>query len=81
MVSAGLEVVSDYLRWQAIRSALPHLATEFADEAFAFQSTVFGLPSQPARWETCVARTDSALGFAASKLYVDAAFGGDAKVL
>ena len=64
---------------QAIRSALPHLASQFADEAFAFQSTVFGLPSQPARWETCVARTDGALGFAVSKLYVDAAFGGDAK--
>lgn len=64
---------------QAVRSALPHLASEFADEAFAFQSTVFGLPSEPARWETCVARTDGALGFALSKLYVDAAFGGDAK--
>lgn len=77
--SVGLNVVSDYLRWQAINSALPHLASEFADEAFVFQSAVFGLPSQPPRWETCVARTDSALGFAVSKLYVDAAFGGDAK--
>lgn len=62
-----------------MRSALPHLASEFADEAFAFQSAVFGLPSEPPRWETCVARTDGALGFALSKLYVDAAFGGDAK--
>ena len=32
-----------------------------------------------AGWETCVGRTDRALGFALSKLYVDAAFGGDAK--
>ena len=79
MAAAGVAVVSDYLHWQAIRLALPHLASPFSDEAFNFQSVVFGLPAQPPRWETCISRTDGALGFAVSKLYVDAAFGGDSK--
>ena len=39
----------DYLQWQGLRSALPHLAKPFADEAFSFQSAVFGVAVQPPR--------------------------------
>ena len=49
LLEAGEGVVMDYLQWQGLRSALPHLAKPFADEAFSFQSAVFGVAVQPPR--------------------------------
>ena len=49
LLEAGEGVVMDYLQWQGLRSALPHLAKPFADEAFSFQSAVYGVAVQPPR--------------------------------
>jgi len=35
---------------------------------------------RPQRWKTCIGQTDGALGFALSRLYVDAVFTGESKV-
>ena len=50
--------------------------SEVVDLFFYFK----GLGAPPPRWESCVSRTDAAVGFALSKLYVDEAFAGASKV-
>ena len=125
LAAASAEAVGDYLRWHAVRLALPHLSEVFVAEANAFQVSqlrrsllvlywesqvrctregavpaywpacgeqchstgrsapgqahVFGLVTPPPRWERCVSLTNSALGFALSKLYVEVAFSGESK--
>lgn len=72
------QAISDYLRWQTIRMALPHLSTPFTAEADRFRKELYGSSPRP-RWDLCVSRTDGAFGFALSELYVRTAFADGSK--
>eukprot|EP00949_MAST-11_sp_MAST-11-sp1_P001214 g1214.t1 len=61
VISAGS--FEQYLKWHIVRSALPHLGPSFLAELLRFERAVFGIKSMPPRWETCVSRTNAALGF------------------
>ena len=78
LLSQPPAAIADYVTWQAIRMAMPRLSSAFRGEADRFRSSLYG-SSPPARWDSCVSLTDSVLGFALSKLYVDAAFAGGSK--
>ena len=69
-----------YLRWHLIDSAAPALSSKFVDENFDFNGRILqGTKKILPRWQRCVARTDSELGFALGKVYVEKYFPPDAK--
>lgn len=69
-----------YLRWMAINSAAPFLASDFADANFDFYSRhLRGTKEQHPRWRQCVAQTDAAIGEALGQEYVKKAFKPEAK--
>ena len=69
-----------YLRWHLIYSTAGYLSSPFVDEAFAFNGTVLeGAKELPPRWKLVLGETDQALGEALGKLYVERAFGPQAK--
>jgi predicted metalloendopeptidase len=72
-------IVLDYLKWNVLQSLSHHLSLPYQDIRFAFSKQVYGVKSQPARWKTCVSRTNSAVGFALGQLYVEETFGGDSR--
>jgi predicted metalloendopeptidase len=69
-----------YLRWQLLNAAAPTLSSAFVDEDFDFNSRILqGTEKLLPRWKRCVAATDTALGFALGKLYVDEHFPPESK--
>jgi predicted metalloendopeptidase len=69
-----------YLRWHLLRVTAAYLSSPFEREAFAFNATTLqGIRAQPPRWKRVLAETDVALGEALGKLYVERAFGAQAK--
>jgi len=69
-----------YLRWHLLRATAGYLTSPFEREAFAFNGTTLeGIPTPPPRWKRVLAETDVALGEALGKLYVERAFGPQAK--
>ena len=78
--SASVADLKAYLRWHLVHSAAPVLSRPFVDEDFAFYShTLNGVRELRARWKRCVDSTDSALGDALGRKYVDATFGAEGK--
>jgi predicted metalloendopeptidase len=69
-----------YLRWHAVRAGAGLLSRAFVDEAFDFNERVLnGVEQQQERWKRVQAATDGALGEALGQLYVEKAFGPEAK--
>jgi putative endopeptidase len=69
-----------YLRWHAVRSAAPALSDAFVKENFSFYGQYLnGQKEIQPRWKRCVQTTDSLLGEALGKPYVDETFGADGK--
>ena len=69
-----------YLRWHLIRTTADYLSSPFVQEAFAFYGTTLaGTQALPPRWKRVLAETDTALGEALGKLYVERAFSPEAK--
>ena len=69
-----------YLRWHLLRATAGSLSSPVVREAFAFGGTILeGTKELPPRWKRVLAETDAALGEALGKLYVDRAFGAEAK--
>jgi putative endopeptidase len=69
-----------YLRWHLVRATAGYLSSPFVQEAFAFNGTTLeGTKELPPRWKRVLAETDAALGEALGKLYVERAFGEEAK--
>ena len=69
-----------YLRWRTINEYAPALTKAFVDEDFAFNGKYMsGQQEIEARWKRCVKSTDTSLGMALGKLYVDRTFGADGK--
>ena len=69
-----------YLKWHVLRAESTALPVAFGDETFAFYGTVMtGAKEQRPRWQRCVRETDSQLGDALGKKYVEAYFPPEAK--
>jgi len=68
-----------YLKWQLLDSAASWLSTPFVDEDFAFSATLSGAKEMKPRWKRCVEITDSQLGEALGKKYVEKYFPPEAK--
>jgi predicted metalloendopeptidase len=69
-----------YLRWHLVRTTADYLSSPFVQEAFAFYGTTLaGTQALPPRWKRVLAETDTALGEALGKLYVERAFSPEAK--
>ncbi len=69
-----------YLRWHLLRATASYLSSAFVQAAFAFNGTILeGTKGLPPRWKRVLAETDTALGEALGKLYVERAFSAEAK--
>ena len=69
-----------YLTWHFLTYAVPALPKAFQDAGFAFSSKAFtGLEQDLPRWKKCISQTDSALGEALARPYVEREFGPVAK--
>lgn len=69
-----------YLRFHAARGAAPYLSKAFEETRFAFYGkTLQGVERQEERWKRVQTVTDLALGEALGQLYVERAFGPQAK--
>ncbi|MGH8038092.1 MAG: M13 family metallopeptidase [Stenotrophomonas sp.] len=70
-----LDVWKDYLAFHALDRAAPYLPKAIADARFAFHGTTLnGTPQQSERWKRAVDESNSAVGEAIGKLYVERHF-------
>ncbi len=75
-----IETWRAYVRWHVLRAAAPALPSRFEDEAFRFYGQrLGGLREQKPRWKRVLAAATADIGQQVSRLYVDAAFGPEAK--
>ncbi len=69
-----------YLTWHLIHSSATMLPTKFVNENFNFYGKILnGTEALRPRWKRCVDYTDSDLGEALGKIYVDKTFGAEGK--
>ncbi len=69
-----------YLRWKTIGAYAPTLSKDFVQEDFLFKGKYLsGQQEIEPRWKRCVKSTDTNLGMALGKLYVDRTFGAEGK--
>ncbi len=69
-----------YLRWKTINDYAPLLTKAFVEEDFLFNGKYMsGQQEMEPRWKRCVKSTDTHLGMALGKLYVDRTFGAEGK--
>jgi putative endopeptidase len=80
IASTPLPQLKDYLRWHVMHAQAALLPKPFVDENFAFYGRALtGAQEQTPRWKRCVEATDSDLGEALGKAYVDRTFGPEGK--
>ncbi|WP_305805889.1 M13 family metallopeptidase [Stenotrophomonas sp. YIM B06876] len=80
VASEPLAVWKEYLAFHALDRAAPYLPKAFAEQHFAFHGTTMsGTPQQSERWKRAVAQTNSALGEAVGKIYVEHHFDASTK--
>ena len=80
MVEAPIETWKTWLRWRWVNDRSQYLSKPFYDEWFHFDRTVLsGIAQQQPRWKVCVASTDSTLGEALGRLYVEKYFPPEAQ--
>ncbi len=78
--SRPLDDWKDYLRWQTVSAWSPLLAAKFVDLNFDFYGrTLGGAKELRPRWKRCLDLIDESIGEALGQLYVQVAFGGQAK--
>jgi endothelin-converting enzyme/putative endopeptidase len=78
--ATDLATIRNYLRIRLIDSESMRLPKAFDQENFDFYGLkLTGTPQQEDRWKRCVSSTDSALGEALGKVYVQQYFAGDSK--
>ncbi len=69
-----------YLRWHLAHETAPFLASAFVNENFSFYGkTLNGTPEQQPRWKRVQGVVDNGVGEALGQLYVERAFGPEAK--
>ncbi len=80
IAATPLPDLKTYMRWHVIHSNAHMLPKRFVDENFTFYGkTLTGAKEQRPRWKRCVEATDSDLGEALGKIYVDRTFGSEGK--
>ena len=80
VANAELGDIKTYLTWRLLSAAASMLPQAFVDERFDFYGkTLTGAKELRPRWKRCVRFTDSDLGEALGKVYVEEAFGGQSK--
>jgi putative endopeptidase len=80
VASTPLDDLKAYLAWQLVNASAQVLPRAFADADFDFFSRTLGGQLEPLpRWQRCATQTDSQLGEALGKAFVDEAFGPAAK--
>ena len=78
--SSSLEDWKAYLTWHALHSAARMLPAPFVDENFNFYGkTLTGAAEMRTRWKRCADFTDSQLGEALGKKFVEKTFGAEGK--
>ncbi len=77
---APLSTWKAYLQWQALRGSAGALSRPFVEESFAFYGrTLAGAREMKPRWKRCAESTDSLLGEALGRKYVEKHFPPEAK--
>ena len=72
--------IKTYLRWRLLSTTASMLPKAFVDEQFKFfGKTLTGATELRPRWKRCVRFTNSDLGEALGKAYVEVAFSGQSK--
>ncbi|MEZ4816152.1 MAG: M13 family metallopeptidase [Bdellovibrionota bacterium] len=72
--------VSNYLKWQLLRSSASALSAKYADESFNFYGKILmGQKAQTPRWKRCVDESSDALGQVMGRLFVERKFSPQAK--
>jgi endothelin-converting enzyme/putative endopeptidase len=80
VATTGLGDLKTYLTWRMLSTAAAMLPRAFVDESFDFYGkTLTGAKQLRPRWKRCVRFTNSDLGEALGKSYVEEAFGGQSK--
>jgi len=79
LTTAPLRDLRAYMRWHLLNGSAEFLPKAFVDENFAFTRILTGAKQLQPRWKRCVQYTDSDLGEVIGKVFVERAFGGDAK--
>ncbi len=80
LTEVPLDEWKTYLRWVTISNSSAHLPKAFRDEAFNFSAKyLFGVQEQPARWKTCTAEVDAAIGESLGQEFVKTSFSPAAK--
>ncbi|XP_041355707.1 endothelin-converting enzyme 2-like isoform X1 [Gigantopelta aegis] len=72
--NATSEVINNYLVWSVIQYTAGYLPDEFVDAALILTKAESGTSAVAPRWQRCVYKTNSALGFATSALFVEERF-------
>ena len=80
LAETDTEVLRAYCRWHLVRATASALPPAFEDEAFEFYGKVLGgQKAQKERWRRVLAAATGEVGEPVSRLYVEAAFGPEAK--
>jgi len=80
LTTVPLAAWKSYLRWQVVHAGAAELAAPFVQANFEFfDHTLHGTLQNQPRWFRCSAAADRGLGEEVGRLYVQAAFGGNAK--
>jgi putative endopeptidase len=77
---APIETWKTWLRWRVVNGRAQFLSQPFYDQWFHFERTVLsGVIQQEPRWKVCVSSTDTTLGEALGRLYVEKYFPPEAQ--
>lgn len=80
LAQADWPVLQAWLAFHLADNAAPFLSREFSDASFAFNGKVLnGLARQPARWKRAVNATNTAMGWALGRIYVQHYFSEEAQ--
>jgi endothelin-converting enzyme/putative endopeptidase len=78
--STSIDDLKTYLRWHVIHGQTSVMPKAFDEETFAFYGRqLTGAKEQRPRWKRCVDATNSDLGEALGKVYVERTFGAEGK--
>lgn len=80
IASTDRATIQAWLAFHLADNAAPYLSHEFSDASFSFNGRVLtGVARQPVRWKRAVRATNTAMGWALGRLYVQAYFPPEAK--
>ena len=80
MQNTPLDAWKTYFKWHLLSASANTLSKAFADETFAFNSTVLnGIPKQEDRWKRGVRLVNGNMGESLGKLYVEKHFSAASK--